>query len=166
MPLTKLDHSTLLNFKATQFHCYKKIYCILSITHKLLGRICIKIYYRTLKYLLKKVLLLQCFKRNVNKCKQCSPFAVKHNTKICYWFLGNLDYFPFWNKISVLITIHYLIVLQSSFLHAKMAVCYQSILSKFPILFIDRSISAKAGQYLELLTRLFWGCDQSRCVYL
>jgi len=25
-------------------------------------------------------------KRNVNKCKQCSPFAVKLNNKICYWF--------------------------------------------------------------------------------
>ena len=56
--------------------------------------------------------------------------------------------------------------MQSSFLHAKMAVCDQLILSKFPILFIDRSISAKAGQYLDLLTRLFWGYDQSRCVYL
>ena len=36
-----------------------------------------------------------------------------------------------------------------------MAVCYQFILSKCRILFIDRSISAKAGQYLDILTRLF-----------
>jgi len=44
-----------------------------------------------------KVLLLQ------EKCKQCSPFAVKLNTKIC--ILDKQDYFPFWNKILVLITI-------------------------------------------------------------
>jgi len=35
--------------------------------------------------------------------------AVKLNTKIIYateyWFLGKQDYFPFWNKISVLISI-------------------------------------------------------------
>ena len=42
-----------------------------------------------------KVLLLQ------EKCKQCSSFAVKVNTKIWYWFLGKQDYFPFWDKILV-----------------------------------------------------------------
>jgi len=39
-------------------------------------------------------------------------------------------------------------------LHAQIAVCNQLILSKFPILFIDRSMSAKADQYLDLLTHL------------
>jgi len=41
-------------------------------------------------------------------------FAVKRNTKICYRFFGKPEYFPFRNKILVLITILYLIVLQSS----------------------------------------------------
>jgi len=56
-------------------------HCILHI--HFYRRIFVKIHYKTLKYVLKEFKTkVFCFKRNVNKCKQCSPFEVKHNTKI------------------------------------------------------------------------------------
>ena len=43
---------------------------------------------------------------------------------------------------------------------------YQLILSTFRMLFIDRSISANAGQYLDLLTRLFLGLSLIRPILI